>query len=195
MWCGVYVQLLCAGYLGTSPSGCNGHHWDPHSRPFSQPEAAVCNTTKKQLAHPRPDRCATHHRPTSSSVRFQGGPPKRPTTHLRLGTSLHSRHPNPPTASADRDLPNWPPDWCLLNLALPRESQAAQTDSSLSPSSTTLSHPTTGTHTSIRDRSPRCCRRQQPGASPERQPPAAHPPSSPTQHPASPRRRRQQQHR
>lgn len=123
-------------------------------------------------------------------------PPNRPTTHPRLGTSLHSRYPNPgispPTETCPIGLPTG-----VLNLDLPRESQAAQTDSSPSPSSTTLGQSDyRHIHTSTRDRSPRCCRRQQPGASPERRPPAAHPPSSPTQHPASPRRRqRQQQHR
>lgn len=74
-------------YIAVWITVCNGHHWGPHSRALSQPEPAVCNTTKKQLAHP--ERSATH-RPTSSSVQS-----RKPI--CSTPGHLSTPNPNPPT--------------------------------------------------------------------------------------------------
>lgn len=106
------LMAMSSRYLGTSPSGIPYVTVITRTHtpaPLSQPEPAVCNTTKKQLAHPR-EKC---HPPPDVKLRsIEGGlsiPADRPTIHLRLGTPpprIQTRRPPSPTET----LPNWPPD-------------------------------------------------------------------------------------
>lgn len=132
----VFFSRPCGGrylgtYLGTEASGLpyvtviTGTHIPGHSANQKQPFVIPAKNSSRH--HAQKERCATH-RPTSSSVAIEGGlsipPTDRPSIHA--WAPLHP-DPNPPTPSADRDLPNWPPDCCLPTLDLPRQSQAAQT--------------------------------------------------------------------
>lgn len=155
--CGRVLHLLLMAisrYLGTSPSGLpyvtviTGTHIP---EPLSQPEPAVCNTTKKQLAHPR-EKC---HPPPDVKLRsIEGGlsiPADRPTIHLRPGTPpprIQTHRLPPPTET----LPNWPPDWSLQTSPCLDSRKLHRTACPLSLSSTIgLPWPPEEIHTSTRD--------------------------------------------
>lgn len=170
MWSFCAVALVGDRYLGTSPSGLPYVTVITETHipaPLSQPEPAVCNTTKKQLAHP--ERSATH-RPTSSSVQLKEGSQFPPTDRPSIYAWAPLHPGSKPTDSLRRPRP------CPIGLPTgifnPRPaSTVASCRDSLPPLSAIDHRPSLGTRLEIHldpRRSPQCCRQQQPGVSPER---------------------------